>query len=68
MILFGISGDYEFIDVVVEGSRSMVMARGTSFVRSTEEYCTLVEVLPTLFVGSKDKLPQMIRIMGNWAK
>ncbi|KAH9331883.1 hypothetical protein KI387_003991, partial [Taxus chinensis] len=75
------AGDYEFIDVVVGACSSNVNKNMSDrllvdidfraqfeIARPTAQYAALAEVLPTLFVGSEDKLRYIIRIMCDAAK
>ncbi|GLJ18785.1 hypothetical protein SUGI_0335400 [Cryptomeria japonica] len=68
------AGDYEFIDVILGAKSNDRLLVDIDFraqfeiARPTAEYAALVEVLPTLLVGSVDKLRDIIWIMCDAAK
>ncbi|KAH9331885.1 hypothetical protein KI387_003993, partial [Taxus chinensis] len=68
------AGDYEFIDVIEEAKSDDRVLVDIDFraqfeiARPTAQYATLVELLPTLFVGRADNLRDMIKIMSEAAK
>lgn len=65
------AGDYEFIDVVIEGSRfknerffvDINFRAQFEIARPTDDYNALLQRLPTLFVGRGEKLCGIIKIM-----
>eukprot|EP01018_Ginkgo_biloba_P024923 Gb_36122 [translate_table: standard] len=70
------AGDYEFIDVIMEGRRSknerffvdINFRAQFEIARPTSQYSALVQVLPKLFVGKAERLRQIIMITCDAAK
>lgn len=70
------AGDYEFIDVVFEGSKfrnerffvDINFREQFEIARPTDEYNGLLQQLPTLFVGRADKLCEILKVMCNAAR
>ncbi|KAK1395511.1 Major DNA-binding protein [Heracleum sosnowskyi] len=59
-------GEYEYIDVNVAGKRYMVEVSIVSefeLGRSTNGYVSLLEILPSVFVGEVEMLKQIVRLM-----
>ncbi|PON34035.1 hypothetical protein PanWU01x14_347740 [Parasponia andersonii] len=62
------AGDYEYVDVNVEGTRYIVEAflvGEFEIARPTDQYTSLLEVFPMIFVGKVDELKQIVRLMSN---
>ncbi|KAL5576324.1 hypothetical protein UlMin_018023 [Ulmus minor] len=60
------AGDYEYIDINVEGSRYIVEAflvGEFDIARPTHQYTSLLEVFPTIFVGKVNELKQIVKLM-----
>ncbi|KAL6200901.1 hypothetical protein ACLB2K_024616 [Fragaria x ananassa] len=60
------AGDYEFVDVNVNGTRYIVEPFFTGefeIARPTSRYTSLHNVLPQIFVGELDELKKIVRIM-----
>lgn len=70
------AGDYEFIDVVIEGSRfknerffvDIDFRAQFEIARPTDEYNSLLQQLPTMFVGRAEKICGIIKIMSGAAR
>lgn len=70
------AGDYEFIDVVTDGSKlktelffvDIDFRAQFEIARPTDEYNALLQQLPTLFVGKADKLFRIIKITCDLAR
>jgi uncharacterized protein (TIGR01615 family) len=70
------AGDYEFIDVVLEGSKlenerffvDIDFKAQFEIARPTDEYNALLQQLPIFYVGRADKLSEIIKIMCNAAR
>jgi len=75
-IWFGCTGDYEFIDVVIEGSKlqnerffvDIDFRAQFEIARPTAAYNALLQKLPTLFVGRACKLCSIVKIMCDAAR
>jgi uncharacterized protein (TIGR01615 family) len=75
-IWFGCTGDYEFIDVVIEGSKlenerffvDIDFRAQFEIARPSDEYNALLQQLPILFVGRADKLCEIVKIMCDAAR
>ncbi|XP_043691282.1 uncharacterized protein LOC122641982 [Telopea speciosissima] len=64
-------GDYEYIDVIVEGTRYMVevtLEAEFTIARATDGYLSLLELFPSTFVGKPEELKQVVRLMCVAAK
>ncbi|XP_030490417.2 uncharacterized protein LOC115706815 [Cannabis sativa] len=64
------AGDYEYVDVNEErsGSRYIVEAflvGEFEIARASDQYTSLLEVFPLIFVGKVDELKQIVRLMSN---
>ncbi|KAF4399516.1 hypothetical protein G4B88_022599 [Cannabis sativa] len=64
------AGDYEYVDVNEErsGSRYIVEAflvGEFEIARPSDQYTSLLEVFPLIFVGKVDELKQIVRLMSN---
>ncbi|KAK9014822.1 hypothetical protein V6N11_005960 [Hibiscus sabdariffa] len=60
------AGRYEYVDVNVKGTRYIVevnLAGEFEIARPTTSYASLIEVVPTIFVGKSEELKQMVRLM-----
>ena len=60
------SGDYEYIDVNVSGNRYIVevsLAREFEIARPSDQYASLVNVFPRIFVGKVEELKKVVRLM-----
>jgi uncharacterized protein (TIGR01615 family) len=74
------AGEYEYIDVVFDGEKSRDEESGDRYIvdldfqaqfeiaRPTLQYEKALESLPTVFVGTRTKLKQVLEIMSNAAK
>ncbi|XP_059632435.1 uncharacterized protein LOC132275071 [Cornus florida] len=65
------AGEYEFIDVFVEGERVLIDIDFRSefeIARSTGSYKAILQNLPNIFVGKADRLQQMVSIVSEAAK
>lgn len=66
-----ISGEYEYVDVIVDGERVVIDIDFRSefeIARSTKAYRTILQVLPIIFVGKADRLQRIISIVSEAAK
>lgn len=65
------SGEHEYIDVITEGERLII---GVDFrsefeiARSTSSYKSILQCLPSIFVGKSDRLLQIISIASEAAR
>ncbi|XP_057771425.1 uncharacterized protein LOC130991311 [Salvia miltiorrhiza] len=65
------SGEYEYIDVVVEGERVIIDVDFRSefeIARSTSSYKAVLQNLPYIFVGKTDRLIQIVAIASEAAR
>lgn len=65
------SGDYEYIDVKVSGTRYIVeVYLGGEFeiARATDQYNNLLNVFPAIFVGKVEELKRVVQLMCNGIK
>lgn len=65
------AGEYEYIDVVVEGDRFFIDIDFKSefeMARSTNTYKLIVQSLPSIFVGKSDRLDRIVSIVSEAAK
>lgn len=65
------AGEYEYIDVIVEGERLIVDIDFRSefeIARSTKNYRGILQFLPVIFVGKPDRLQQIVSIVSEGAK
>eukprot|EP00253_Pinus_taeda_P032702 PITA_32702 len=70
------SGDYEFIDVITEGSKlkserlfvDIDFRAQFEIARPIDEYTALLQRIPNLFVGKAEKLCGIVKIMCNAAR
>lgn len=70
-MVFGFSGEYEYIDVIVEGERLLIDIDFRSefeIARSTGTYKAILQSLPYIFVGKTDRLGQIVSIVSEAAK
>ncbi|KAE9609533.1 hypothetical protein Lal_00006185 [Lupinus albus] len=59
-------GDYEYIDVNVGGKRYIIevsLASEFEIARPTNQYSSLIHVIPRVFVGKVEDLKQIVRLM-----
>ncbi|GAA0170084.1 hypothetical protein LIER_24426 [Lithospermum erythrorhizon] len=64
-------GKYEYIDVIVKGTRYIVevsLASEFEIARQTGHYTSLLQLFPTIFVGEIRKLKKIVRLMCNSIK
>ncbi|XP_022748976.1 uncharacterized protein LOC111298526 [Durio zibethinus] len=64
-------GDYEYIDVFVDGERMLIDIDFRSefeMARSTAAYKAIVQSLPFIFVGKSDRLDQIVSLVSEAAK
>ncbi|KAF5752345.1 hypothetical protein HS088_TW01G00253 [Tripterygium wilfordii] len=65
------AGEYEYIDVIVEGERLLVDIDFRSefeIARSTGSYKGMLQLVPYIFVGKPDRLGQIVSIVSEAAK
>ncbi|KAG4185308.1 hypothetical protein ERO13_A09G221100v2 [Gossypium hirsutum] len=65
------AGDYEYIDVVMEGERMLIDVDFRSefeMARSTGTYKAIVQSLPFIFVGKPDRLDRIVTIVSEAAE
>ncbi|XAR57310.1 hypothetical protein NMG60_11025393 [Bertholletia excelsa] len=65
------AGEYEYIDVIVEGERVLIDIDFRSefeIARSTGGYKAILQSLPHIFVGRADRLLQIVSIMSEAAR
>lgn len=65
------AGEYEYIDVIVEGERLIIDVDFRSefeIARSTSSYKSILLSLPHIFVGGPDRLHQIVLIVSEAAK
>ncbi|XP_010274246.1 PREDICTED: uncharacterized protein LOC104609584 [Nelumbo nucifera] len=65
------AGEYEYIDVIVEGERLIVDVDFRSefeIARSTGTYKVVLQALPSIFVGKADRLQQIVGIVSDAAR
>uniref|UniRef100_A0A5B7B7V8 Uncharacterized protein n=1 Tax=Davidia involucrata TaxID=16924 RepID=A0A5B7B7V8_DAVIN len=65
------AGEYEYVDVIVEGERLIIDIDFRSefeIARSTKTYKTILQTLPYIFVGKPDRLQRIISIVSESAK
>lgn len=65
------AGEYEFIDVIVDGERLLIDIDFRSefeIARSTGVYKAILQSLPYIFVGKPDRLQQIVSIVSEAAK
>lgn len=65
------TGEYEYIDVVIQGERLIVDIDFRSefeIARSTKTYKSILQILPYIFVGKADRLQKIIAIASEAAK
>ncbi|KAE8723702.1 pyruvate kinase isozyme A [Hibiscus syriacus] len=65
------AGEYEYIDVIIEGERLLIDIDFRSefeLARSTKTYKSILQMLPSIFVGKADRLQKMIAIVSEAVK
>ncbi|KAI8004357.1 hypothetical protein LOK49_LG08G02895 [Camellia lanceoleosa] len=65
------AGEYEYIDVIVEGERVLIDIDFRSefeIARSTGGYKAILQTLPHIFVGRADRLQQIVSIVSEAAR
>uniref|UniRef100_A0A2N9G6L7 Uncharacterized protein n=1 Tax=Fagus sylvatica TaxID=28930 RepID=A0A2N9G6L7_FAGSY len=65
------AGEYEYIDVIIEGERFLIDVDFRSefeIARPTKTYKAILQTLPYIFVGKSDRLRRMIAIASEAAK
>lgn len=65
------AGEYEYIDVIVEGERLLIDVDFRSefeVARSTSSYKAVLQLLPFIFVGKSDRLLQIVSIASEAAR
>lgn len=65
------AGEYEYIDVIVEGERVLIDVDFRSefeIARSTGSYKAVLQLLPFIFVGKSDRLLQIVSIASEAAR
>lgn len=64
------AGEYEYIDVILDGERLLIDIDFRSefeIARSTGTYKAVLQLLPYIFVSKTDRLAQIVRIVSNAA-
>lgn len=65
------AGDYEYVDVNVNGTRYIVevyLVEEFEIARPTSQYASLLEYFPKIYVGKLGELKQTVRIMSRAIK
>ncbi|XXG68222.1 hypothetical protein AAC387_Pa06g1360 [Persea americana] len=65
------AGEYEYIDVIVEGERLLIDIDFRSefeIARSTGSYKAVLQSLPSIFVGKADRLQHIVAVVSEAAK
>ncbi|XWS31504.1 hypothetical protein CRYUN_Cryun23aG0081900 [Craigia yunnanensis] len=65
------AGEYEYIDVIVDGERLLIDIDFRSefeIARSTKTYKSIVQMLPFIFVGKADRLQKIVAIVSEAVK
>ncbi|KAL2535712.1 hypothetical protein Fot_17103 [Forsythia ovata] len=65
------SGEYEYVDVMIEGERFIIDIDFRSefeIARSTKAYKLILQTLPNIFVGKADRLEKIIVVVSDAAK
>lgn len=65
------AGEYEYVDVIIEGERLLVDIDFRSefeIARSTKNYRAILQSLPSIFVGKPDRLQQIVAVVSEAAK
>ncbi|XP_027338226.1 uncharacterized protein LOC113852184 [Abrus precatorius] len=65
------AGDYEYIDVNFSGKRYIVevsLAAEFEIARPTNQYSSLLDIFPLIFVGKVEELKQVVRLMSTAIK
>lgn len=65
------TGEYEYIDVIMEGERMIIDVDFRSefeIARSTSSYNSILQCLPSIFVGKSDRLLQILSIASEAAR
>ncbi|PKA65896.1 hypothetical protein AXF42_Ash010305 [Apostasia shenzhenica] len=68
---FFLSGEYEYVDIIVDGERFLLDVDFRSefeIARSTKMYRRVLQLLPTFFVGKEDRLQQIIAVASEAAQ
>ncbi|XVF71903.1 hypothetical protein PTKIN_Ptkin12aG0077400 [Pterospermum kingtungense] len=71
IVRFEQAGEYEYIDVIIEGERLLIDIDFRSefeIARSTKTYKTILQILPFIFVGRADRLQKIIAIVSEAVK
>ncbi|XP_077248029.1 uncharacterized protein LOC143887745 [Tasmannia lanceolata] len=65
------SGEYEYVDVIIEGERLIIDIDFRSefeIARSTKNYRSILQTIPSIFVGKPDRLQQIVTVVSEAAK
>ncbi|KAA0057415.1 uncharacterized protein E5676_scaffold216G00960 [Cucumis melo var. makuwa] len=65
------AGDYEYIDVIIEGERLLIdidLRSEFEIARSTKSYKSILQLLPYIFVGNPFRLQRIVSIVSEAAK
>ncbi|KAK6940753.1 Protein of unknown function PDDEXK-like [Dillenia turbinata] len=65
------AGEYEYVDVNVEGERLIIDVDFRSefeIARSTKTYTSVLQILPFIFVGKTDRLQKIVSVVSEAAK
>lgn len=60
------AGHYEYIDINISGKRYIIevlLSREFEIARPTDQYASLLDVFPAIFVGEVEELKQVVRLV-----
>lgn len=66
-----LTGEYEYVDVMIEGERLIVdidFRSEFAIARPTKAYKLILQTLPNIFIGKSDRLERIIGIVADAAK
>ncbi|KAJ0259558.1 DNA-directed RNA polymerase subunit beta-beta protein [Hirschfeldia incana] len=65
------AGEYEYVDVIIEGERLLIdidFKSNFEIARATKTYKSILQTLPSIFVGKADRLQRIILFLARAAK
>ncbi|KAL0740228.1 hypothetical protein Bca4012_081741 [Brassica carinata] len=65
------AGGYEYVDVIIEGERLLIdidFKSNFEIARATKTYKSILQTLPSIFVGKADRLQRIIMLLSKAAK
>ncbi|KAF8086825.1 hypothetical protein N665_0611s0010 [Sinapis alba] len=65
------AGEYEYVDVIIQGERLLVdidFKSNFEIARATKTYKSILQTLPSIFVGKADRLQRIIMLLAKAAK